>query len=613
MMDQKASLGSTRPIIPAGTQLNGIYEIDAPIAAGGMGEVYRGHTIQTGDLVAIKVIRSDIAEAEAALALFRKEASALHNLYHEAIVRYYVFTIDPTLQRPYLAMEFVDGQSLSAMLRGGPLAYEAVHRLMQRIAAGLQAAHEGGIVHRDMSPDNIIIPGGDMAKAKIIDFGIARSTQLGDEGTVIGTGFAGKYNYVSPEQLGLFGGNVSPRSDIYSFGLVLAEALRQRPIDMGGNHVDVIEKRRKVPDLSDIDSRIRPLLERMLQPNPDDRPASMAEVATWPLDPPRKGSAAPPSSGKQPSVRVSGPIFGTRTVLVGGVALAVAIVVGFATTIALHRPKKIDALPKIELQAATPPQTPRLEPAAPKAPKGNVLGLAPPKDIGPLAATPLGTDARVAAILTTSRVDRLIGRDRIDAVTRYISRYEGGRCFFVKPVAINDKVTAIEGFGESLAPFRTLDQAFRSRNGFEADIGVQLISPPQCPAITFLSQLRGSPASAPKLDLKATRLKAGQSLVGTVSGVGARQVEVLLVAADGSVQSIPTTRVQSGGDSVSFNAVPSDFKPDLLIVVASPKPLPILQGGVTKAADHLFPEVFAEAERNGVSLAASLRSVKMAQ
>jgi serine/threonine protein kinase len=631
MMDQKAPLGSTRPIIPAGTQLNGIYEIDAPIAAGGMGEVYRGHTIQTGDLVAIKVIRSDLAEAEAALALFRKEASALHNLYHEAIVRYYVFTIDPTLQRPYLAMEFVDGQSLSAMLRGGPLAYEAVHRLMQRVATGLQAAHEGGIVHRDMSPDNIIIPGGDMAKAKIIDFGIARSTQLGDEGTVIGTGFAGKYNYVSPEQLGLFGGNVSPRSDIYSFGLVLVEALRQRPIDMGGNHVDVIEKRRKVPDLSDIDARIRPLLERMLQPNPDDRPGSMAEVATWPLDPPRKGSASPSPSGPASSTRISEPIFGTRTVLIGGVALALAISIGFATTIALHRPKKIDALPKIELQAATGPetqpqtpqpetprlqapssQTPRLQPAAPRQAPTTKLGLAPPKHIGPLAAAPLGTDAKVAAVLATSRMDRLIGHDRIDAVTRYISNYEGGRCFFVKPVAINDRVTAIEGFGKSLEPFRSLDKAFRYRNGFEADIGVQLVSPPQCPAITFLSRLRGSPASAPKLDLKATRLKAGQSLVGTVSGVGARHVEVLLVAANGSVQSIPLTRAQGGGDSFSFSAMPSDSKPELLVVVASPKPLPILQGGVTKPADHLFPEVFAEAERNGVSLAASLRSVKMA-
>ena len=134
-MNQAPSFGSTRPIIPAGTQLNGIYEIDEPIAAGGMGEVYKGHAIQTGDIVAIKLIRSDLAEAEAAFAMFRKEAAALHNLYDEAIVRYYVFTVDPALERPYLAMEYVDGLSLSTMVRGGPLAYrgrgatDAAHRI----------------------------------------------------------------------------------------------------------------------------------------------------------------------------------------------------------------------------------------------------------------------------------------------------------------------------------------------------------------------------------------------------------------------------------------------------------------------------------------------------
>ena len=75
------------------------------------------------------------------------------------------------LRRPYLAMEFVDGRSLSDISDEGPLTFEAVRSLMQRVASGLQAAHEHGIIHRDVSPDNIIIPGGDVARAKIIDFG----------------------------------------------------------------------------------------------------------------------------------------------------------------------------------------------------------------------------------------------------------------------------------------------------------------------------------------------------------------------------------------------------------------------------------------------------------
>src|SRR4051812_47343443 len=159
-----------------GTRLNGIYEIEQQIAAGGMGEIYKGHSIQTGDPVAIKVMLPDLTENDAALALFRKEASALHNLHHEAIVRYFVFTVEPVLQRPYLAMEFVDGRSLSDLLQDGPLTFQAAASLMRRVASGLQAAHERGIIHRDVSPDNVLIPGGDVARAKIIDFGIARST-----------------------------------------------------------------------------------------------------------------------------------------------------------------------------------------------------------------------------------------------------------------------------------------------------------------------------------------------------------------------------------------------------------------------------------------------------
>ena len=145
----------------------------------------------------------------------------------------------------------------------------------------MQAAHEHGIVHRDISPDNIILPNSDVTRAKIIDFGIARTAQ---HGTVIAGGFAGKFSYVSPEQLGLFGGDVTGKSDIYSLGLVLVQALTGKPLDMGGSQVEIIEKRRKVPDLGAIDMRFRPLLEQMLQPDPAQRPDSMAAVAAWSLD-----------------------------------------------------------------------------------------------------------------------------------------------------------------------------------------------------------------------------------------------------------------------------------------------------------------------------------------
>ncbi|TPO11136.1 serine/threonine-protein kinase [Mesorhizobium sp. B1-1-5] len=276
--DDKTRLSTNVTYTGVGTQLSGIYELDERIASGGMGEVYRGHNIQTGDHVAIKIVLPEFARDQTILSLFRKEASILNHLSHDAVVRYHVFTIDPGIGRPYLAMEFVDGQSLFDIMRRGPMPGEDVRRLCHRLASGLAAVHKAGAVHRDLSPDNIILPGGQVERAKIIDFGIARSATVGGE-TLIGGKFAGKYNYVSPEQLGLYGGEVSEQSDIYSLGLVLAAALLGKPLDMSGSQYEVIEKRRTVPNLSDIDPDFRELIEAMLQPDPCDRPASMAEIA----------------------------------------------------------------------------------------------------------------------------------------------------------------------------------------------------------------------------------------------------------------------------------------------------------------------------------------------
>ena len=162
--------GSVKP----GTRLNGIYEIEKMIAQGGMGEVYRGFNIQTADIVAIKMIRPEFSNNDDVMELFRREASILHNLVHEAIVRYFLFSVDPVIGRAYLAMEFVDGPSLRDRVTPGPLSLPDVAILRKRIASALETAHRLGVVHRDISSDNIILPNGDVRNAKIIDFGIAR-------------------------------------------------------------------------------------------------------------------------------------------------------------------------------------------------------------------------------------------------------------------------------------------------------------------------------------------------------------------------------------------------------------------------------------------------------
>jgi serine/threonine protein kinase len=268
------------PSVGPGTTLNGMFAIDEKLAAGGMGEVYRGHNIATGDPVAIKVVLRELAKDQTIISLFFKEAKVLNSLHHSAIVRYGVFSVDPVIERPYLVMEFVDGTSLADVIDNKPLSLDETKQLVSRLASGLDAAHRAGVIHRDISPDNVILSGGKVTGAKIIDFGIARANNVGT-GTLLGGQFAGKYNFVSPEQLGLFNGDVTDVSDVYSLGLLTVNALRGRPIDMSGTQFQVIEKRRSVPDLSDVDMEIRPILELMLQPDPANRTVTMADIADW--------------------------------------------------------------------------------------------------------------------------------------------------------------------------------------------------------------------------------------------------------------------------------------------------------------------------------------------
>lgn len=112
-------------------------------------------------------------------------------------------------------MEFVEGTSLADRIKASPLNSDEARMLFTKVVQGLAVAHAGGVIHRDLSPDNIILRNNDVRRPTLIDFGIARSGNP-DEPTV--HGFAGKYNFVSPEQLGLQGGKVDARSDIYNLG-----------------------------------------------------------------------------------------------------------------------------------------------------------------------------------------------------------------------------------------------------------------------------------------------------------------------------------------------------------------------------------------------------------
>ncbi|WOH78984.1 serine/threonine-protein kinase [Bradyrhizobium sp. BEA-2-5] len=586
--------------VPPGTRLNGIYEIEAVIGAGGMGEVYKCREIQTGSPVAVKMLLPDMVDNEAALALFRREAAALHNLPHDAIVRYFLFTVEPVLQRPYLAMEFVNGRSLSNMLDEGPLTFEALVKLMQRVASGLEAAHEHGIIHRDVSPDNIIVPLDDVRRAKIIDFGIARSTQMGDK-TIIGSGFAGKDNYASPEQVGLYGNEITAKSDVYSFGLVLFHALTGQKLDMGGSQFQLVEKRRRVPDLGAVDMRIRPLLERMLQPDPALR-ATMAEVAKWTPT----GSAQPPAAPlygfdplaksqagtSAPQERAPSTTRGSRRIWLGACVAGLLLLLGgggYTFYRFVWKAPGLEALPPPPKLAGT--STPPSEPAPP-----------PPARQEP---------AKLPSQPTVTPSPSPDGQGRAERIRKYVTQYSGGDCFFILPVAVSQTAAVIEGYGASTAPFDTFDKAFRKEQGFEASVGVRQVNQAQCPAVKFLSQVGSDQARAPRINLSATELKAGETLNGTVENFANRVVELLMVSDRGEVRSL-SYLLKPGVDSLSF-ALPMERTtgPQLLLAVAAPQVLDSLRQPRPTAADTFFLQATSEAQRGNVAITAAGRYVML--
>jgi hypothetical protein len=274
-VESKRGRSAATGTIAPGLLLLHTYRIEALLGRGGMGEVYRARHTELDSVHAIKIILPDLAKTQIIVDLFRREAANLRTIRNDVIVGYEGAFRDES-GRLYLVMEYVDGPSLARLLKRRPLRPAEVRQLRDRLALGLAAAHEKKVFHRDLSPDNVILPDGDLSKAKIIDFGISKTGDPSTK-TIIGDAFAGKYSYVSPEQLGMFG-EVDGRSDIYSLGLVLAAAAIGEPLDMGKTPIAAIESRRKVPDLSRVPAELRAELSAMLQPDPANRPQSMADL-----------------------------------------------------------------------------------------------------------------------------------------------------------------------------------------------------------------------------------------------------------------------------------------------------------------------------------------------
>ena len=259
-------------IFSPGDLLNNTYRIEAILGRGGTSEVYRARSEISGRVMAIKALRAEYATNEDFLALMTREED-IRDVRHDAIVRYF-----DTQRMPdgvvYLVMDYVEGPALDRKMAEGGMSAADLLIVGERVCEGLIAAHGRNIVHRDLSPDNIILRNDNPAEAVIIDFGIAKDTNPGAE-TIVGNEFAGKYAYAAPEQLS---GRTDPRSDIYSLGALLLATFRGKKPDMGRNPMEVVARKSEPLDLEGVPDPLRRLIARMSDPDPDRRFADAREL-----------------------------------------------------------------------------------------------------------------------------------------------------------------------------------------------------------------------------------------------------------------------------------------------------------------------------------------------
>lgn len=250
-----------------GRTLDGKYLIDARIGAGGMGTVYRGTRLHIGDTVAIKILHRDTISDIHAAERFRREAQATSRLKHPNAVSIYDFGISGD-GLAYIVMELVEGKSLRSIIkRRGPLSPLTVDEILGQVCDALDEAHRNNMVHRDIKPDNVIVntsPKG--LRVKVLDFGIAKLHNVSAEminltatGSVMGTP-----QYMSPEQC--MDEELDGRSDVYSLGIVLYEALTGRVpfTSTTATAVAVAQVNQKAPSLRALNPSISPGLEAVV-------------------------------------------------------------------------------------------------------------------------------------------------------------------------------------------------------------------------------------------------------------------------------------------------------------------------------------------------------------
>jgi len=272
-------------VLSIGSVIDDRYQILGLLAEGGMGAVFRARRVLLGDDVAVKVIRATGIDAPTLRERFMRESRVSASLRHPHVVGILDFNIDAE-GRPYLVMEFLNGRSLKDELAAdGPLDLGQVQSIVRPLCTALQMAHDRGIFHRDLKTANVVSHRFDSGQTiyKIIDFGLANVRDAADETRLTAAQhFVGTMTYASPEQLSAKA--LDGRSDVYSLGVVIFELLTGRVPFTGDVQAIVAGHLTAEPPAvtwlrPDLPAWVDPVVSKALAKRPDDRWASMTDLA----------------------------------------------------------------------------------------------------------------------------------------------------------------------------------------------------------------------------------------------------------------------------------------------------------------------------------------------
>jgi len=265
----------------------GNYKVTRLLGEGGMGVVYQAEHPVIGRKVAIKLLHLSLAKDPEIVARFFNEARAIHTIRHENIVEIMDFG-QTTEGQPYFIMEFLAGEAMNDRLTRGAISPEQVAEITDQMCRALAAAHEKGIIHRDLKPHNVLLfttPAGRL-QVKLLDFGVAKILNAGDLSQSVKTrtgSLMGTPLYMSPEQC-KGAGDIDHRTDIYSLGVMLYEALAGRPpfVAQGVGELFALHMLQQPPPLTEFAPDTPPSMAaavmRALAKNPADRFASMEDL-----------------------------------------------------------------------------------------------------------------------------------------------------------------------------------------------------------------------------------------------------------------------------------------------------------------------------------------------